>query len=48
MRAELPRHRGRDVLIKSMHTDQFNHAPAELLLFTGIAPRQGGPRWARG
>src|SRR5581483_4637224 len=23
--------------IKSMHTDQFNHAPAELLLFTGSA-----------
>ena len=25
-----------------MHTDQFNHAPAELLLFTGH-PRQGRP-----
>lgn len=24
-------------IIKSMHTDQFNHAPAELLLFTGSA-----------
>lgn len=24
-------------LIKSMHTDQFNHAPAELLLYTGSA-----------
>jgi hypothetical protein len=23
--------------VKSMHTDQFNHAPAELLLFTGSA-----------
>src|ERR1700676_1756179 len=23
--------------LKSMHTDQFNHAPAELLLFTGSA-----------
>jgi hypothetical protein len=29
-------------VIKSMHTDQFNHAPAELLLFTGFA-RQGRP-----
>ena len=29
-------------VIKSMHTDQFNHAPAELLLFTGHA-RQGRP-----
>ncbi|WP_422932102.1 DUF1501 domain-containing protein [Singulisphaera sp. PoT] len=29
-------------LIKSMTTDQFNHAPAELLLFTGSA-RQGRP-----
>ncbi|MFN9916260.1 MAG: DUF1501 domain-containing protein, partial [Pirellulaceae bacterium] len=29
-------------LIHSMHTDQFNHAPAELLLFTGHA-RQGRP-----
>ncbi|MFZ4595844.1 MAG: DUF1501 domain-containing protein [Verrucomicrobiaceae bacterium] len=29
-------------LIRSMHTDQFNHAPAELLLFTGHA-RQGRP-----
>lgn len=29
-------------MIKSMHTDQFNHAPAELLLFTGHA-RQGRP-----
>jgi hypothetical protein len=28
--------------IRSMHTDQFNHAPAELLLFTGHA-RQGRP-----
>ncbi|MEY3607307.1 MAG: hypothetical protein RLZZ447_95, partial [Verrucomicrobiota bacterium] len=27
-------------LIKSMHTDQFNHTPAELLLFTG-SPRGG-------
>ncbi len=29
-------------VIKSMHTDQFNHAPAELLLYTG-SPRQGRP-----
>ncbi|MGB0582045.1 MAG: DUF1501 domain-containing protein [Limisphaerales bacterium] len=29
-------------LIRSMNTDQFNHAPAELLMFTG-SPRQGRP-----
>ena len=29
-------------LVKSMKTDEFNHAPAELLLFTG-SPRQGRP-----
>jgi hypothetical protein len=29
-------------VIRSMHTDQFNHAPAELLLFTG-SPRTGRP-----
>ncbi len=29
-------------VIKSVNTDQFNHAPAELLLFTG-SPRQGRP-----
>jgi hypothetical protein len=29
-------------LIRSMNTDQFNHAPAELLLFTG-SPRSGRP-----
>ncbi len=29
-------------LIRSMHTSQFNHAPAELLLFTGHT-RQGRP-----
>jgi hypothetical protein len=28
--------------IKSMHTDQFNHAPAELVLFTG-SPQFGRP-----
>ena len=27
--------------VKAMHTDQFNHAPAELLLYTG-SPRAGG------
>ncbi|MGV3482916.1 MAG: DUF1501 domain-containing protein [Planctomycetaceae bacterium] len=29
-------------VVRSMHTEQFNHAPAELLLFTGHA-RQGRP-----
>ncbi len=29
-------------LVHSMHTDQFNHAPAELLLYTG-SPRSGRP-----
>ena len=29
-------------ILKAMHTDQFNHAPAELLLFTGHN-RQGRP-----
>jgi hypothetical protein len=29
-------------VIRSLNTDQFNHAPAELLLFTG-SPRQGRP-----
>src|SRR5258706_1268420 len=29
-------------VIKSMNTDQFNHPPAELLLYTG-SPRQGRP-----
>jgi len=28
-------------VIRSMHTDQFNHAPAELFIFTGT-PRNGG------
>jgi len=37
-------HRVADELcvINSMHTDQFNHAPAELLVFTG-SPRPGRP-----
>lgn len=30
------------VVIRSMHTDQFNHAPAQLLIYTG-APRPGRP-----
>ena len=29
-------------LVKSVHTDQFNHAPAQLLMYTG-SPRQGRP-----
>ncbi|MGL4421272.1 MAG: DUF1501 domain-containing protein, partial [Gemmataceae bacterium] len=29
-------------IIRSVHTDQFNHAPAELMLYTG-SPRQGRP-----
>lgn len=29
-------------IIRSMHTDQFNHAPAQLLLYTG-SPRLGRP-----
>ena len=29
-------------MIRSMNTDQFNHAPAELLLYTG-SPRSGRP-----
>ena len=29
-------------MVRSMYTDQFNHAPAELLLFTGHS-RQGRP-----
>ena len=29
-------------VIRSMHTDQFNHAPAELLVYTG-SPRAGRP-----
>jgi hypothetical protein len=29
-------------MVNSMHTDQFNHAPAELLMLTGH-PRQGRP-----
>ncbi len=43
--SELLPHFGRCVddvaVIKSMHTDQFNHAPAQLFLYTG-SPRFGG------
>ena len=40
--AALPRRRVDDVaIIKSMWTDQFNHAPAELFLYTGSS-RNGG------
>jgi hypothetical protein len=34
------RHADEVAFIKSMHTDQFNHAPAELFLYTG-SPRNG-------
>lgn len=37
----LERHIDDLCLIKSMHTDQFNHAPAQLLMQTG-SPRLGG------
>ena len=36
----MARHADRQAFIKSMYTDQFNHAPAEMLLYTG-APRVG-------
>ncbi len=35
------RHAGDIAVIRSMWTDQFNHAPAELFLYTG-SPRNGG------
>jgi hypothetical protein len=38
----LPRVADELCVIKSMYTDQFNHAPAELLLYTG-SPRPGRP-----
>ena len=34
-------------VIRSMNTDQFNHAPAELLLYTG-SPRPGRPSMGPG
>ena len=39
---ELAKHVDDISFIKSMTTDQFNHAPAELLLYTGSA-REGRP-----
>ncbi len=33
---------GEMCVVKSVHTDQFNHAPAELLVYTG-SPRPGRP-----
>ena len=39
---QLPRVADELCFIKSMHTEQFNHAPAELLLFTG-SPQFGRP-----
>lgn len=38
----LPRVVDKLCIVKSMFTDQFNHAPAQLLLLTG-SPRQGRP-----
>ena len=38
----LGRHVDRMTMVRSMHTDQFNHAPAQLLLYTG-SPRFGRP-----
>jgi hypothetical protein len=38
----LSRHADRIAVVRSMHTDQFNHAPAQLLLYTG-SPRLGRP-----
>jgi len=38
----LARHADRIAVVRSMHTDQFNHAPAQLLLYTG-SPRLGRP-----
>ena len=38
---ELPQVADELCVVKSMYTDQFNHAPAELLLYTGSA-RNGG------
>jgi hypothetical protein len=38
---KLSAHADRLAFVKSMHTDQFNHAPAELFLYTG-SPRAGG------
>ena len=37
----LSKHADDIAFIKSMHTDEFNHAPAELFIYTG-SPRAGG------
>ena len=44
---ELAKHVDDISFIKSMTTDWFNHAPAELLLYTGSA-REVGRAWVRG
>ena len=38
----LGRHADRMTMVRTLHTDQFNHAPAQLLLYTG-SPRLGRP-----
>jgi hypothetical protein len=38
----LKKHADERCIIHSMHTEQFNHAPAELLIYTG-SPRSGRP-----
>jgi hypothetical protein len=38
---EVSKHADELCVIHSLHTDQFNHAPAELFLYTG-SPRNGG------
>lgn len=38
---QIARHADRLCVVRSMHTDQFNHAPAQLLLHTGT-PQFGG------
>ena len=38
----LKKHADEMCIIHSMHTEQFNHAPAELLIYTG-SPRSGRP-----
>ena len=38
----LARHADRMTMVRTMYTDQFNHAPAQLLLYTG-SPRLGRP-----
>ena len=38
----LPQHADQLCFVRSMNTDQFNHAPAQLLIYTG-SPRMGRP-----